>query len=133
MPTNESLNSNYASYRMEAQVDLSSAAAVSATRGDGMTCTKTGTGAYSLVLKAGGGMKLVKELQAKAQIKDPRASSTKAASVASVTQDSETDDITIEFVTSATLGGAAADETTAAVTVNIECTIQTVRMTNPFD
>lgn len=130
MPTMEAVFNNYARLVIEGQVDLSSAGAVSETRGDGLTCTKTDTGEYTMVYKAGGGLKLVTELKAQATMKDKNGAATARVDVTSVSQDSNTDSISIVFETND--GSAAADEDTAAFTVNVEVVVQTVNMSNPL-
>lgn len=128
--TNEGMFSNYAEATLRAQVSLSAAGAVSSTRGDGMSCTKTDTGEYTLVYKQGGGVKLVTELKAAGSIKNASACATTRIDVTSVSQDSDSGDITVVFETND--GAAAADEDTAALVVNVEVVIQTARMSNPL-
>lgn len=128
--TGESTFNSYARVEVEAQVDLSAAGAVSAVRGDGITCTKTDTGEYTLTLKAGGGLKLVQKLKAAGTIEDASACATARIDIVDVDQDADSDDVTVVFETND--GTSAADEDTAALTVNIELVFQSARMSNPL-
>lgn len=134
MPTQESVYSNFASFTIEGQVDLTAAGEISAVRGDGLSCTYSGSGgSYPLVYKGGGGMKLVQVLSSAAWPSDTQDSATTAGSIESVAQDADSGNITVTFVTQNAAGGAATEEATAVVTMNVRVVIQTARMSNPLD
>ncbi len=134
MPTCESVFSNYARLVIEGQVDISAAGEVSATRGDGLTCTYDGSGGadYVLTYKGGGGLKLVQVLEAVVTVQDTTASDTTAGSITAITQTSGSDDIVITFATQNAAGGAATEEGTAVATLNVRVVVQTAKMSNPF-
>lgn len=135
MPTNEAVFSNYATHTIECQVDITAAGEVDEVRGDSVTCTYDGSGGadYVLTYKAGGNAKLVAVLAAKVDVMDSTASDTTAGSVTDIAQDDDSGDITITFATQAAAGGAAAEEGTAACTLNVRVVLQTARMSNPLD
>jgi hypothetical protein len=126
----EAVFNNYARLVIECQVDIDDDGTVLATRGDGMTCTKSDTGEYTLVFKAGGGLKLVKVMQARADMMDRNGAATARCDVTAITQDSNTDDMSLVVETND--GSAAADEDTAAFTMNVKAVLQTANMTNPL-
>lgn len=122
------LNPNEAIFKMEA--DLSSAAAVSATRGQGVTCVKSGTATYTFTIKGNNhGQKMYAVLGRDAKVNGTPATITTAI-VTSVSQNNTTDDITV--VVKTTIADFTETATTGACVLSVELAIQTARMTNPF-
>ena len=132
------IQNNLNAHDIEGEFDLSAAAAVVAQadgrtcRGDSCTVTKTGTGTY--VVRVRGmdqGMPAVYEkLNRHANFSDGTPATALAVRMTTVTVDNTQatrGDILITIITSATVGGAAADGT-SAVTVSFRVKIRTNRV-----
>lgn len=139
MPTGEAVFQNYAEFSIKSQVDLSAAAAVGATRGDGATWAKTGTGTYTCTIKSGGGMRLVEQLGALAFFSGSAPGLAQFCRVSSITQTADSDNIVITVktqalqVTAVNTDATLIDrDTNAATTLNVDVTIRTAKMTNPL-
>ena len=130
MPTNETVFNNYGTWRIEGQVDLSSAGAVSATRGDGCSTAKTGTGTYTVTVKGGHGLKLVEVLNASTDIMDAALGTVKDSYCNSVSQSTDGLDTVSFLFTTTDAAGAAADEATNALTINFRLVIRCLKMTS---
>lgn len=139
MPTGEAVFVNYAEFHIKSQVDLSSAGAVGATRGDGATWAKTGTGTYTCTIKAGGGLRLVEQLKARAFFSGSAPGLALFCRVSSITQTADTDDLVITVktqalqVTAVNTDATLIDrDTNAATTLNVDVVIRTAKMGNPL-
>lgn len=131
MPTQETKYSNDARMVYEAEVDISAAAAVTATRGKGVTCVKSATGTYTFVFKGNThGQRMFAVLNRDARLNGTYATATGAA-VRSVTQNAETDDVTVVVMTVNAANAETA--TTGACVLSLELVTQASRMTGPFD
>lgn len=129
---NVAIFQNEFEWHVRGSIDLSAAAAVTAIRGTNMTATKTGTGAYSVVIKGNSALKLYEVISSHAEYSGANAPATAlGVRVVSVTQ-AATDDITIVLNTTALPTSGAATDGTAAVTVNFEVIIRFGRNTSPF-
>jgi hypothetical protein len=124
---------NSARFAMEGQIDLSSAGAVSAYRGDGVVVTKNGTGLYDIVVDNPGELKLVKVLSTGADLQDATIGTCKDAGVENTVTQSATTGKFLMTVHTVDAAGADVDEATSALTVSWNFVIQTQRMTNPLD
>jgi hypothetical protein len=125
------VNQNEGKWEIEMEADLSSSAAVTATRGTNVTCTKTGTGTYAFVIKGTTGLKMVEVLGRNAQI---HGSPTGAfnARVASMSQSSNTDDVTINVTTLSNATTPVAADATAACTLSVRVDLRTIKMGSPI-
>lgn len=134
MPTGESIKQNYAEWQIRGEVDLSSAGAVSAYRGDGIVAAKASTGTYTVTVKGAQALKLYKILKRFADVQPILAATTLGTALYARVSNVATsdDDVVITILTSATKGGAAADNTTTAETVAFEVVVQTRNMSNPL-
>lgn len=114
---------------IEGQIDLSAAAAVSAGRGTGMTFTKTAAGTYTAVIAgaffAG---KLVEILDSSANFSGTVPATALGVRVSSITQDANTDAVTITLKTSAQATTGADTDTTAATTISFRCVLRVGKM-----
>lgn len=119
-------------FEMEGQCDISAAAAVTATRGQGASGARSAAGVYAVTIKNPGELKLVEVLHAEASLMDATVGTVKDVGVVSLAQDSESGDITMTFRT-VDAAGANVDEATSALTVSWSFVIRTARMTNPLD
>lgn len=125
----KALNPNEGHLRMEA--DVAADASVSATRGQGVTCVKSGTATYTFTVKGNNhGQKMYAILDRKVSISGTPATITNAI-ITSVSQNNTTDDITI--VVKTTIANYTETATTGACTLSVAVVMQTNRMTNPFD
>lgn len=124
-----SLNPCEGHLRMEA--DVAADASVSATRGQGASCVKSGTATYTFTVKGNNhGQKMYKILDRKVSVSGTPATITNAI-ITSITQDNTTDDITI--VVKTTIANYTETATTGACTLSVAIVMQTNRVTNPFD
>lgn len=121
MPTMVVVSTNELKVELEGEVDLNSSAAVGAVRGTGLSCTKTGTGTYSVVYNGPGNLKLYEILERQA---DLVGSPTGAfwAKITSVSQTANSggeanDPITILISTLNNAATPAATDVTAACTM----------------
>ena len=132
MPTQESKYSNFGRFVLESEVDLNSSGAVTATRGTGVTCTKSSTATYTFVFKGNThSQKLYEILQRVSKINGTPATITTSI-VTSVTQATDgSDDITV--VVKTTNAAFTETATTGACTLGVILTGRYTRMTNPFD
>lgn len=119
---------NEGSWRIEGQIDLSAAAAVTAGRGTDMTFTKTATGTYTAVIKGSKGMKLVEVLDSAVNFSGTVPATAVGCRVSGVAQSSSTDDITITIKTMDGVTTGADTDTTAATTLSFRVVIRTVKM-----
>jgi hypothetical protein len=131
VPTMETVFSNYARFECEGQFDLSSAGAVSAYRGDGVTVVKNGTGLYDITVKNPSKLKLYKKLFTASALQDASIGTVKDTGVKSLSQ-SATDDSFAMTVRTVDAAGADVDEATDACTVSFKFVIQTQNMSNPL-
>lgn len=140
MPNISSRNQNEGKWEIEMEADLSAAAAVTATRGTNVVCTKTGVGTYSFVIKGTSALKVHEMLN-----RDARLSGTPAtalfASVTGVSQATDgSDDVTVTVKThsltvSGALGTAATmsdADTTGACVLSVKLVARVIRMSNPL-
>lgn len=123
---------NECEWVIRGEFDLSSAAAVTATRGTNMTTTKTGTGTYTVVLKDTQVLQLVELLHRDANFSGTVPATATGVMITTVTQSASTGDITITVVTTASPTTGAATDTTAATTVDFEVVIRTCRLVSPI-
>lgn len=123
MPTSTSTFNTYGRLHLEGSVDLSAAGAVSATRGDGFSVAKTGTGAYAATWKNNEAFVMNEVIGSMATLRDTAVGTVKDVGVISVTQ-SANGDIVIAFRTVAA-DGSNADEATNALTVDFSAVLRT--------
>lgn len=112
-------------------MDLSSAGAVSAYRGDGVTVAKNGTGLYEVTVKNTQGHVLNEVLNSHCTVRDAAVGTVKDCGVKSVTQVAATGDFLI-IVRTVDAAGADVDEATTSLTLDISAVIRTRRMGNPL-
>lgn len=128
---NISIQNNLNTHLIEGEFDLSAAAAVTATRGDSITVTKTGVGAYTVRLAARdqGSPAVFEVLNRDANLSNGTPAGALGVKVMGITVDSAQvtkDDILIAIVTTATAGGTgAAADSTAAITVDFRVKVRT--------
>lgn len=128
-----SMYGNSARFEMEGQVDLSAAGAVSATRGDGVTVTKNGTGLYDVVVSNPSSLELVTVLACGADLTDATIGTVKDVGIeTTVSKNATTGAFNFTFHT-VDAAGADVDEATSTLTVGFRFVIQTARMSNPLD
>lgn len=124
---------NACTWVVQGELDLSAAAAVVAIRGDNLTATKTGTGAYSVVLKNSGALQVVELLGRDANFTGAtRPATALGCCLDSVTQNATTGDITFVITTLALPTSGAATDGTAAVTVAFGAIIRTCKLVSPL-
>jgi hypothetical protein len=137
MPTLASTANTECEYTIDGEFDLSSSAAVTATRGTGLTVTKTGTGTYTVVLANRWGIQLVEIINRWAGFSATSPATATGVGITTVTQASATvagnaGDITITVVTTANPNTGAATDTTAATTVDFQVVFRTCRLVSPI-
>lgn len=117
-------------WEIEAEVDLSAAAAVTATRGTGIVCTKSSTATYTFVIKGTSALKMYAVLNRDADVYGTPATIARA-NITSITQATDgSDDITVVVkTTNATFVETA---TTGACTLKLSLVLQVGRMGNPL-
>lgn len=127
MPTGESIKQNYSEWQIRGEFDITAAGAVSGSpRGDGLSVTKTGVGTYKVTVKGAQGLRASSVLKRYAAVVPANSGATLgtalAARVSAVAHAAapNADDVEITIITSNALGGAAADNTTAAETISFE-------------
>src|SRR5690349_14220646 len=104
MPSLASIANTECEYTIDGEFDLNSSAAVIATRGTGLTVTKTGTGTYTVVLANRWGIQLVELINRWAGFSGTAPATATGVGVTTVTQASSTvagnaGDITITIQT----------------------------------
>lgn len=121
-------------YAIRGEIDLSAAAAVTATRGDDMTSVKNGgAGSYSVTIKGNKGLMLVETLKRHAEFTGGTMPATAlGCKVTTVTQTAGTNDIVINITTMANPTSGAATDGTAAVTVSFEVVLRHCKMGAPL-
>lgn len=122
---------NEGAWYIEAEADLSAAAAVTATRGTNITCTKTGVGTYNFVLKNTSALNMYEVLNRFADLGGAPATAF-WAKVTSIVQAANGGDITIAVTTLNNAGTPAAADVTAGCVLSIGIALRTIRMGNPF-
>lgn len=130
MPNTVTRYSNEHRYEIEGQIDLSAGAAVTATRGTGLSAVKSATGTYTVTLAGPAAIKLVEILHASSNFSNGVPTTALGSRVSSITQTSNdtSDPIVIVVKTSATAGGADTD-VTAATTLNFRVVLRVGTMT----
>jgi hypothetical protein len=124
------MNQNEGKWEIEMEADLSAAAAVSATRGTNVTCTKSGTATYTFVVKGSSGLKLYEMLHRQADIAGTPATITRAI-ITSISQATDgSDDLTC--VVKTTNAAFTETATTGACTLSVQLKVRALRMGNPF-
>lgn len=124
---------NACEYAVRGEVDLSAAAAVTATRGDDMTLVKTGVGTYTATIKGNKGIMLIETLKRYANFTGGTMPATAlGCKVTTVTQTAGTNDIVINITTMASATSGAATDGTAAVTIAFEVVIRHCKMGAPL-
>jgi hypothetical protein len=132
MPNITSRYQNEGRFVLDAEVDLSAAAAVVAVRGTNVTCTKTGTGAYQFVFKGTAALKLYEVLFRDAKLNGTPTGAFDAR-VASVSQATDgSDDITVNVVTLNNAATPAAADVSAACVLDMQLVARVIRMGNPL-
>lgn len=133
MATGQMTTNNYGTFRVEGMVNLSSAGAVSSSRGDNITVAKTGTGLYKVTFKNPDEFILHEVLGCGAHLVDATIGTVKDVGIESEpTQLTDgTGDIEMVFHT-VDAAGADVDEATSALVVSFYFVIRTIRMTQPF-
>jgi hypothetical protein len=119
-------------FEMEGQCDISAAAAVTATRGQGASGARSAAGVYAVTIKNPGELKLVEVLDAGASLMDAAVGTVKDVGVVSLAQSATTGDFTLTFRT-VDAAGANVDEAASTLTVGWRFVIRTNRVTNPLD
>lgn len=130
MPNITSRNQNPHKWDIEMEVDLNASAAVTATRGENVTCTKSSTATYTFVIKGTSALKMYQVLHRDADIYGTPATITRA-NITSITQATDgSDDVTVVVkTTNATFVETA---TTGACVLSVKLTLQVGRMGSPF-
>jgi hypothetical protein len=131
MQTQETIQ-NACQYDISGEVDLSAAAAVTATRGDDMTTVKTGTGLYTVTIKGNKGFMLVELLGRDANFTQGKPTTALGVRVSTVTQTAGTNDIVITLNTMAAATNGIDTDGTAAVTVAFRVLIRHCKMGAPI-
>lgn len=124
-------------YTIDGEFDLNSSAAVIATRGTGITVTKTGTGTYTVVLANRWGIQLVELINRWAGFSGTQPVTATGIFVGAVTQASSqvagnAGDITINITTTLNPQGGAATDTTGATTVDFQVVFRTCKLVSPI-
>lgn len=126
-----SVQNNLNAHDICGEVDLSAAAAVTAVRGDSISCTKTGTGTYVVRVSARdqGSPAVFELLHRGAHYVNTTPATALGVKMTTVTVDTTPatkDDILITLVTTATAGGTgAAADTSAVATIAFSTKIRT--------
>lgn len=123
---------NAFTWSIQGEVDLSSAAAVVANRGDNMVVTKTGTGTYTIVVKNSGALQLVEIIRRSANYCITVPATATGCNISTVTQSTTTGDITINLNTTASPTFGALTDGTAATTIAFEVIIRIGRLVSPI-
>jgi hypothetical protein len=132
MPNITASNQNEAKWEIEAEIDLASNAAVSAVRGTNITATKTGTGAYSMVIKGTAARKMVEILHRDATLQGAPTGAFNAR-VTGISQATDgSDDITVTLLTLSNAATPAAADVTAACVLSVSLTFRAAKMGNPL-
>lgn len=121
-------------WSIKGSFDLNASAAIIASRGSNQTVTgPSPAGTYSIVVKGSGALKLVAVFLARTNLSLGTPTTALGCRITAITQNANTDDVTITLLTTAGAGdtGAAAN-TTAAITVNYEVVLQCGKMGNPL-
>lgn len=113
---------------IEGEIDLTAGAAVSASRGTGMTVSKSATGTYTVVLSGSKAIKLVEVLSRQVNFSGTVPATATGCRISSITQDSNTDAITITIKTSASPTTGADTDTTAATTLSFRVVLRVGKM-----
>lgn len=125
------VQNNLNAHDIDGEVDISAAAAVTAVRGDSLTCTKTGTGTYVVRVAARdqGSPAVFETLKRQVNYCNGTPATALGVKVTTVTvdaADATKNDILITLVTTATAGGTgAAADSTAAITISFGVKIRT--------
>jgi hypothetical protein len=128
-----SMYGNSARFEMEGQVDLSAAGAVSASRGDGVTVVKNGTGLYDITVTNPSHLELVKVMACGADLVDAAIGTVKDVGVKTTVAKNATSGSFTMTIRTVDAAGADVDEAANALTVGFRFVIQTARMSNPLD
>lgn len=131
MPNLASVSQNEGTWYIEAEADLSAAAAVTATRGTNIVCAKTGAGTYTFTVKGTQALKMYEVLNRFADLGGAPATAF-WAKVTGITQTAGTDDVVISVSTLTNAATPAAADVTAGCVMSIGVALRTVRMGNPF-
>ncbi len=132
MPNTTARNQNPNKWEIEMEADLSAAAAVTATRGENVTCTKTGVGTYNFVIKGTSALKVHATLNRDARLHGTPATAFDAR-ITAITQATDgSDDVTVSVTTLTNAATPAAADTTGACVLSVSLTLQCARMGNPF-
>jgi hypothetical protein len=122
---------NEGSLYLNFEVDLSAAAAITATRGTGVTASKTGTGQYTFTIKGGTrGIKLVETLMRTCDLSGTPATAFWGKVTSGPTQTSggtNDGDITVVVTTLSNAATPVAADTTGACTLSVAMCLRTVR------
>jgi hypothetical protein len=131
MPTLIQMNQNEGEWVIRGQIDTSgNNGTFAAIRGTNLTCSKTATGEYTVVLKNTQALKLVELLSAQSSFFGLAPVTALGTRVSAVTQASN-DDISIVIKTSAT-GGGIDTNLGSNSSINFEVVIRTAKMGNPL-
>lgn len=115
-------------WEIEGQIDLSAAAAVSASRITGATVSKTAVGTYTVVLSGSKALKLVEILDQRVNFANGVPAGATGCRISSIAQDSNTDAVTITIKTMASPTTGADTDTTAATTLSFKVTLRVGKM-----
>jgi hypothetical protein len=125
-----SRNQNEHKWEIEMEADLNGSAAVTATRGTNVTCTKSSTATYTFVIKGNTALKLYEVLHRSTDVNGTPATITRAI-VTSITQATDgSDDITV--VVKTTNAAFTETATTGACTLSVTLIARVGRMGNPL-
>lgn len=117
-------------WEIEMEADLSAAAAVTATRGTNITCTKSSTATYTFVIKGTSALRMSAVLFRQTDVSGTPATISRA-NITSISQATDgSDDITVVVKTTNTTFVETA--TTGACTLSVKLVLQVGRMGNPL-
>lgn len=131
MPTQVAPNNNYGEFAITGEVDMASGTTgPTAIRGDNMTVSRGGVGTVNIVLSGSSAIKMIELLNRNVNFAGSTAPTTAlGCRVHSVTQDANTQAITIVLKTTATAGGSGADtDGGAAVTLSFSVSFRFMKM-----